>query len=122
MPEIVWMHEQGVPECPSPLIHNGFAYMVKNGGIFTCLEAKTGKLKYEEKIGAGGPYYASPVFADGKIYLSSGRGVITVLEEGPEFRILAQNNLKERLQATPALADGKVYVRTHEKLYAYGEK
>ena len=122
IPEIVWQHEYGVPECPSPLIHNGLAYMVKNGGIFTCVDAKTGELKYEEKVGAGGPYYASPVLADGKIYLSSGRGVISVLEEGPEYRMLNQNDLKERLQATPAMVDGTVYVRTHEKLYAFGKK
>ncbi len=120
MPEIVWQHEYGVPECPSPLIHEGLVYMVKNGGILSCLNANTGNLLFEEKVNAGGPYYSSPVFADGKLYLSSGRGVITVLKGGPEFEILAQNDLKERIQATPALVDGKIYVRTHEGLYAFG--
>ena len=120
MPEIVWQYEYGVPECPSPLIHKGLIYMVKNGGIFTCLDAKTGELKFEEKVGAGGPYYASPVLADGKIYLASGRGVVTVLKEGPVFDVLASNDLKERIQATPALVDGKIYIRTHMRLYAFG--
>ena len=120
MPEIVWQHEYGVPECPSPLIHNDLAYMVKNGGIFTCVDALNGELKYEKKVSAGGPYYASPVMADGKIFLTSGRGMLTVIKEGPEFEILQQNDLKERIQATPALVDGKIYIRTHEKLYAFG--
>jgi outer membrane protein assembly factor BamB len=120
MTEIIWQYEYGVPECPSPLIHNGLIYMVKNGGIFTCLDAKTGELKYEEKVEAGGPYYASPVLADGKIYLASGRGVVTVLKEGPVFEVLAVNDLKQRIQATPALVDGKIYIRTHEALYSFG--
>ena len=94
--------------------------MVKNGGIVTCLDAASGELKYKEELSAGGPYYASPVCADGKIYLTSGRGVITVLEEGGNFKVLAENNLNERIQATPALVDGKVYVRTHKGLSAYG--
>ncbi len=120
LPDIIWEYEYGVPECPSPLILNGFAYMVKNGGIMTCLDAETGELQYEEKLGAGGPYYASPVTADGHIYLTSGRGVITVVKAGREFSVVAQNDLKERIQATPALVDGVVYVRTHKKLYAFG--
>jgi outer membrane protein assembly factor BamB len=120
LPEIVWEYEYGVPECPSPLIKDGLAYMVKNGGIVTCLDAASGELKYKEELSAGGPYYASPVCADGKIYLTSGRGVITVLEEGGNFKVLAENNLNERIQATPALVDGKVYVRTHKGLSAYG--
>jgi len=75
MPEIIWQHEHGVPECPSPLIHDGLVYMVKNGGIFTCLDAKSGELIYEDKTGAGGPYYASPVLADGKIYVRTQEGL-----------------------------------------------
>lgn len=118
--EIVWQHGRGVPECPSPLYHDGRVYIVKNGGLMTCLDARTGAVKYFGRIKARGPRYASPVIGDGKIYLPSARGQITVVAAGDELRILAQNDLKERVMATPALVDGKVYVRTEKHLYAFG--
>jgi outer membrane protein assembly factor BamB len=118
--EVVWRHHTGVPECPSLLYHDGLVYMVKNGGMVTCLDAKTGELKYQDKLGAGGPYYASPVVGDGKIYTASTRGVVTVFEAGDDFKILAKNDLKERIMATPAIFGGKLYVRTENHLYAFG--
>ncbi|MFC2097738.1 PQQ-binding-like beta-propeller repeat protein [Bacteroidota bacterium] len=118
--EVVWRYTKGVPECPSPIYYKGLVYMLKNGGIFTCLDAKTGDLKYEEKIGSGGPYYSSPVIGDGKIYTSSARGVVTVLAVGDKLNILAKNDLKERIMATPAIVDGVIYVRTQKGLYAFG--
>lgn len=120
--EVVWRYSKGVPECPSPIYYNGLVYMLKNGGILTCLDAKTGELKYEEKIGSGGPYYSSPIIGDGKIYSSSGRGVVTVLEIGDKLNVLSANNLEERIMATPAIVDGKIYVRTENHLFAFGLK
>ena len=121
-PEVVWRHTLGVPECPSPVYINGLIYMIKNGGIISCLDANTGELKYQEKLDAGGPYYASLVYGDGKVYAASARGVITVIEAADDFQILAQNDLNERLMATPALVDGVVYLRTFGKLWAFGQK
>ena len=118
--EIVWQHPRGVPECPSPLYYQGRIYLIKNGGIFSCLDAKTGKLHYQKRLRSGGPYYASPIVCDGKIYLTSARGVVTVIEAGQSFKVLATNDLKERTMATPALVDGKIYVRTEKALYAFG--
>ncbi len=118
--EIAWKHTRGVPEIPSPLYHDGRVYMVKNGGIFTSLDAKTGTLLYQERIGAGGPYYASPVAGDNKIYMASARGDVTVLAAADELNILATNKLGERILATPAVIGGKVYVRTEKALYAFG--
>jgi len=118
--EIVWKHEKGVPEVPSPLYHDGRVYSVKNGGLVTCLDAKTGEKKYRARLGAGGPYYASLVAGDGKVFASSIRGVVTVFEPGDELKVLAQNDLKERISATPALLGGTVYVRTDKHLYAFG--
>jgi outer membrane protein assembly factor BamB len=120
--EVVWRYNKGVPECPSPIYYNGFVYMLKNGGIFTCLDAKTGELKYEEKIGAGGPYYSSPIIGDGKFYTCSGRGIITVFDVGEKLNILAHNNIEERIMATPAIVNGKIYVRTESHLFAFGLK
>ncbi len=118
--EVVWKHSYGVPECPSPLYYDGNVYMVKNGGIVSCLVAKTGELRYQDKLRAGGPYYSSPVVGDGKIYAASARGVISVFEPGGTLNVLARNDLKERIMATPAILDGKIYVRTEQNLYAFG--
>ncbi len=119
-PEVVWKHNYGVPECPSPLYYNGRVYMVKNGGIVSCLIAETGELKYQDKLRSGGPYYSSPVVGDGKIYVASTRGIVTVFQPGDDLKVLARNDLKERIMATPALVDGKIYVRTDKNLYAFG--
>ena len=120
--EIAWKHPRGVPECPSPLYYQGNVYVVKNGGIISCLDAETGKLKYRERLNSGGPYYASLVVCNGKIYAASARGVVTVFRAGDKLEILARSNLKERIMATPALVDGKVYLRTEKALHAFGPK
>ena len=120
--EIAWRYNLGVPECPSPLYYQGRIYLVKNGGVATCLDAKTGELKFSGKLGEGGPYYSSPIIGDGKIYVASARGVVTVFEAGDSLKILANNKMPERVMATPAIVDGKIYVRTKTKLLAFGLK
>jgi len=120
IPEIIWKYEKGVPEVPSPLCYCDRVYMVKNSGMVTCLDSKTGKLMYRERIGAGGPYYASPIAGDGKIFVASVRGEVTVLKAGDELKILGRSNFKERISATPALLEGIVYVRSDKHLYSFG--
>jgi outer membrane protein assembly factor BamB len=117
---IAWQHARGVPECPSPLYHDGLVYMVTNGGLVSCLDARTGQLKYHERLGSRGPCYASPVVGDGKVFTASARGVVTVFAAGGELRVLARNDLGERIMATPALVDGRIYVRTEKHLFAFG--
>ncbi len=120
--EAAWKNSTGVPEAPSPLYFRGHVYTVMNGGTVTCQVAKSGERKYMKKLGAGGPYYASLVAGDGKIYAASMQGVVTVFEPGGDLKVLAQNDLKERIMATPAIADGRIYVRTEKNLYAFGLK
>jgi len=120
LPDVVWEYTHGVPECPSPLIVGDLIYMIKNGGILTCLNAKSGELQYEQKLESGGPYYASPVYADGKIYLGSTRGIITVIREGVGYEVISIGSLGERMMATPALVEGKVIIRSHKGLYLFG--
>jgi len=120
--EIVWQHSYGVPESPSLLYYQQRIYMVKNGGIVSCLNAKTGELIYQGKLKSGGPYYSSPVVGDGKIYAASARGIVSVFSIGDDLQILSQNDLKERIMATPALLEGKVYLRTEKALYAFGHQ
>ena len=106
---------------PSPLFYRGRVHLVKNLGIATCYDARTGERKYQGRLDAAGDYYASPVGSDGKVYMASERGVVVVLEAGDELNVLARNDLGERIMATPAIVDGKLYVRTHEHLFAFGE-
>ena len=118
---VLWREKKALPEVPSPLHYRERIYLVRDGGIVTCLEAKTGRLLYRGRLGAGGPYFASPVAGDGKVYAASLDGVVVVFAAGDELKILARNDLDESIAATPALVDGKLYVRTEKHLYAFGE-
>jgi outer membrane protein assembly factor BamB len=109
-----------VPGVPSPLYYNGRLYTFQNGGIVYCRDAKTGELVYNGRLGALGYYYASPVAADQRIYIASAEGEVVVLDAGGELKVLARNKLDGGILATPAIVDGKLYVRTASHLYAFG--
>ena len=112
---------QGIPEVPSPIHADGLIYMVKNGGLLTCVDLKQGKRLFRMRTGGSGTHYASPVIADGKLYTTSGDGTITVLELGTSRKVLATNAMEDFVYATPAIVDGVIYVRTHSRLYAFAE-
>jgi outer membrane protein assembly factor BamB len=113
---------KGVPGVPSPLYYEGRLYTVLNGGIVFSRLAKTGELLYSGRLGATGYYYASPVAADRKIFVASEEGVVVVLEAGDQLNVLARNQLDGAILATPAIVDGKIYVRTVSHLYAFGTR
>ena len=117
---VAWKEQRALPEVPSPLFYEGRIYLVKDGGIASCFDAKSGKLHYRERVGAGGFYYSSPVAGDGKIYACSQQGVVSVLKSGDKFELISKNDFGEPILATPALVDGHVYVRTENHLYAFG--
>jgi outer membrane protein assembly factor BamB len=117
---VAWTQTKGVPGVPSPLYYNGHLYTVKNGGIVFSRVAKTGELVYSGRTGATGHYYSSPVAADNKIYVASEEGVVVVLDSGEELKVLARNKLDGQILATPAIVDGKIYLRTDDYLYAFG--
>jgi outer membrane protein assembly factor BamB len=95
--------------------------MVSDSGIASCLDARTGKVHWQERV--GGNYSASPLYADGKIYLQSEEGVTTVLRADKTFERLAQNTLgKEKTLASYAVADGAIFLRTEGHLYRLQEK
>ena len=118
---VAWTERKGVPGVPSPLYYNGRLYTFLNSGIVYCRVAKTGELVYSGRLGAPGFYYSSPVAADNKIYIASEEGVVVVLEAGEQLKVLATNKLDGAILATPALADGNIYVRTENSLYAFGQ-
>jgi len=121
MSQVLWKEKEKVSEVPTPIYYRGRVYMIKNGGIITCLEAESGKVLYRERLGASGPYLSSPIAANGNIYIPSNNGVITVIKAGNNLEILAQNDLGEKIYSTPAVVGNTLYVRTAENLYAFGE-
>ncbi|MBS1811440.1 MAG: PQQ-binding-like beta-propeller repeat protein [Acidobacteria bacterium] len=115
-----WRVQKNIPYIPAPLLYQGVYYMVKTGGIITSLDPATGKLlKQGRSPGALGEYYASPVAADGKVFLANTEGKITVLKAGAEWEVLAVNDVGDEVGATPALSNGRIYVRTHSAMYCF---
>jgi outer membrane protein assembly factor BamB len=122
---VLWKATKGLPYVPSALVYQGQLVMVKDGGIVTAYDIKTGKEIYMERAVDAGKYYASPVAANGHIYFTSlDDGVVTVLKAGsmaPE--VVATNpKLGERVSATPAIVGNTIYIRTAGHLYAFAEK
>ena len=111
----------GIPEVPSPVFDGTYVYLVKNGGLLTCINLAEGERVYRTRTRGKGTHYASPLIADGKLYTFAGDGQISVIELGPSHQILAQNKMPDGVYATPAIADGVIYVRTHSTLYAFQE-
>jgi hypothetical protein len=94
---------------------------MKEGGILTALDAASGEVLKQGRLpGALDYYYASPVAGDGKIYATSQEGHITVLKAGSDWEVITRNDMDEETFATPALEDGKIYVRTRSALYCFG--
>lgn len=119
---VVWKQTRGLPYVPSPLHYRGRIYLVKDGGILSCFDAGTGEQQFQGRLPATGTYHTSPTAADGKIYVASRRGVVVVLQAGDQLKVLAQNDLKEEISATPALVDDRIYVRTSKHLFAFGRQ
>ena len=119
-PEIKWRYAKGVPAMSSPLLVGDELYFVNDGGILTCLDAKTGTENYRERI--QGNYSSSPTFADGKIYVSSQEGVTSVVKPGKTFEVLAKNQLPGKIFASLAVADRAFYLRTDTHLYRIEQK
>ena len=108
---------------PTPLIYGGLVYVLGNAGLFDAYELRTGREIYRQRIAhQGSGFSASPIAADGRIYLSSEDGDLFVVRSGREFTLLATNSMGEPLMATPALADGHMYVRGSRHLFAVGRR
>ncbi|MEX2303974.1 MAG: PQQ-binding-like beta-propeller repeat protein [Bryobacterales bacterium] len=119
---VVWKYRRNLPNVPSPLLYRDLLFLVKDGGIFTTLDPKTGEVHKQGRLReAIGRYWACPVAADGKVYVASEGGKVTVLNAAAQWEILATNDLGEEVFATPAIGDKRIYVRTRKALYCFGE-
>ncbi len=119
---VVWEQTKQLPYVPSPLVYNGLIFLAKNGGLISTLDPKTGKsLKYD-RIQGRGNYYSSPVGGDGKVYLVSQQGELTVISAQADWQVLHSADFGEAVFATPAIIDGQIYLRTAGHLYCFASK
>ena len=121
-PAIAWTYDRDTPYVPSPLLYRGALYFLKsNSGILTCLDASSGTVHYTERLEDVPNVYASPVAADGRIYVAGREGTTVVLAAGPTLKVLATNRLDEPMDASPALVDQELYLRGTRHLYRISE-
>ncbi|MGH9383020.1 MAG: PQQ-binding-like beta-propeller repeat protein [Vicinamibacterales bacterium] len=117
---VAWTMSRGAPLTPSPLLVGDELYVVNDGGILSCIDARTGAVLWQQRL--GGSYSASPVLADGRLYFQSEQGVVSVLAPGKEFRLLTRNTLDGSMLATLAVSGGSFFIRTDSHLYRIAGK
>jgi len=121
--KIIWREDTSIPEVPSPLLYKNRLFLVRNGGVLSCLDASTGQVIYRARTGATGPYFASPVEAGGRLYVVSGDGAVTVIAADKDrLEVLARNELGEDVYSSPAIVGSAIFVRTARSLFAFGER
>ncbi|HET9528980.1 MAG TPA: PQQ-binding-like beta-propeller repeat protein [Blastocatellia bacterium] len=119
---IRWRYQRPVPQVPSTLLYRGVLYMVNDSGVLISFDPATGGVLKQGRLeGAIDKYFASPVAADDKVYLVSEAGHVSVLKPGGDWQILAVNNLDDECYATPAISDGRIYIRTRGALYCFAK-
>lgn len=120
---VVWEVAKHLPYVSSPIVANGRVFTMKSGGLASAYDAKSGSPIYQaERVDASGEYYSSAVTAGNRIYIASQRGTVVVLDAtSDKLNVLARNDLKEQVFASPAVVDGILYLRTDKHLWAFGK-
>jgi len=119
---IRWRYTKPVPQVPSTLLYKGVLYMINDSGILLSFDPATGNVIKQGRLhGAIDKYFSSPVAADDKVFLIGQGGQVSVLKAGGDWQVLAVNELDDECYATPAIADGHLYIRTRSALYAFGK-
>ena len=118
---VLWRTDDG-PDVPTPVSDGEYLYVVNDRGIVFVMDAKTGEPVYGPERLRRGTYSASPVLADGKIYVTNEDGVTSVFRDGPEFELLAENDFDDYCLSSPAISEGQIFIRTTGYLYAIGER
>ncbi len=116
---IVWQTTKGAPHTPSTICVGDELYFVSDGGIASCVDAKTGTLYWSERL--GGDFSASPIFAEGRLYFQNETGTAYVVKPGRTFEVLAKNELGERSLASYAVTDGALFIRGESHLFRIGD-
>jgi outer membrane protein assembly factor BamB len=120
---IVWKYEKGSAYVPSPILYGDYLYLLTDRGILTCLDAKTGSVRYEGgRIPIPATFTASPVAFDGKILLTSEDGDTFVIRAGPKYEVISTNSVGEPVYASPAVSDGMIFIRGEKNLFCISVK
>ncbi len=118
---IRWRYTKPVPQVPSTLLYQNVLYMINDSGILISFDPATGNVIKQGRLhGAIDKYFASPVAADGKVFLIGQNGAVSVLKAAGDWEVLKVNEMDDEVFATPAIADGRMYIRTRSALYAFG--
>jgi outer membrane protein assembly factor BamB len=117
----MWAFDRG-PDVPSPVADGNLFYSFDDRGVVHCLDARTGEIVWGPERIEPATYSSSPVLADGKIYMSNEDGKTVVIKAGPEFEVLAVNELEGYTLSSPAISDGQIFLRTAEWLYCIGKR
>jgi outer membrane protein assembly factor BamB len=118
---VPWQYAKGTAYVPSPILYGDYLYLTTDRGILTCIDAKTGAVKYEGgRIPIPATFTASPVAFDGKILLTSEDGDTFLVKAGPKHEIIGTNSIGEPVYASPAIADGRIYIRGEKNIYCIG--
>lgn len=120
-PNVPWKYAKGTAYVPSPILYGDYLYLTTDRGILTCIDAKTGEVKYEGgRIPIPATFTASPVAFEGKILMTSEDGDTFIVKAGPKHEVLATNSVGEPVYASPAIADGRIFIRGEKNLYCIG--
>jgi len=120
-PNVPWTYAKGTAYVPSPILYGDYLYLTTDRGILTCIDAKTGEVKYEGgRIPIPATFTASPVAFEGKILMTSEDGDTFIVKAGPQHEILGTNSVGEPVYASPAIADGRIFIRGEKNLYCIG--
>ncbi|HEX5602669.1 MAG TPA: PQQ-binding-like beta-propeller repeat protein [Pyrinomonadaceae bacterium] len=120
-PNVPWTYAKGTAYVPSPILYGDYLYLTTDRGILTCIDAKTGEVKYEGgRIPIPATFTASPVAFEGKILMTSEDGDTFIVKAGPKHEILGTNSIGEPVYASPAIADGRIFIRGEKNLYCIG--
>jgi outer membrane protein assembly factor BamB len=118
---VAWSEERNGSYLQTPVVYGDFVYASTSQGIFKAYDARTGRKVYEQRLGTGGSFTSSPIAAGGKVYISSEEGRTFVVKAGPQFEVMATNELGEPILSTPAVSDGALYIRTPSNVMAIGD-
>lgn len=119
---IRWRYQKPVPQVPSTLLYKGVLYMINDSGILISFDPATGAVIKQGRLrGAIDKYFASPVAADDKVFVIGQAGAVSVLKAAGEWDVISVNELDDEVFATPAIADGRIYIRTRSALYSFGK-
>ena len=120
-PNVPWKYAKGTAYVPSPILYGDYLYLTTDRGILTCIDAKTGEVKYEGgRIPIPATFTASPVAFEGKILMTSEDGDTFIVKAGPKHEIIGTNSIGEAVYASPAVAEGRIFIRGEKNLYCIG--